>query len=125
LEHGEYNVISVDWGKLSRSPCYVQATYNVEAAGKCTALLIEVLVKNHEMPMKNIHVIGFSLGAQVTGQVAKYLRDRGMGKLRRITGEKSYLWIYSNKKIRSRSGNASICYAQQRCHPGQERCPFC
>jgi pimeloyl-ACP methyl ester carboxylesterase len=101
FEHGEYNVISVDWGKLARSPCYVQATYNVEAAGKCTALLIEVMVKNHKMPMKNIHVIGFSLGAQVTGQVAKYLRDRGMGKLRRITGDTlQNQYFYANNQPR-------------------------
>ncbi|CAB3364845.1 Hypothetical predicted protein [Cloeon dipterum] len=86
LKHGEYNVISVDWGKLAQSPCYIQATSNVEAAGKCTAHLIEVLVKNYNVPFKSIHLIGFSLGAQVTGQVAKYLRNNKVGKLRRITG---------------------------------------
>jgi len=87
LEHDDYNIITVDWGKLARSPCYVQATSNLEAAGKCTAHLIEVLVKNYDVPLKIIHVIGFSLGAQVSGQVAKYLKDKGVGKLRRITGK--------------------------------------
>jgi pimeloyl-ACP methyl ester carboxylesterase len=86
LEHDDYNIISVDWGNLARSPCYVQATYNLEVAGKCTAHLIEVLVKHFDVPLKTIHVIGFSLGAQVTGQVAKYLKDNDVGKLRRITG---------------------------------------
>ncbi|XP_059491254.1 pancreatic triacylglycerol lipase-like [Neocloeon triangulifer] len=86
LEHGDYNVISVDWGKLAASPCYLQATYNVEASGKCTAQLIEVLVRNYHVPLKSIHVIGFSLGAQASGQVAKYLKENNVGKLRRITG---------------------------------------
>lgn len=83
LAHDEYNVISVDWGRLAAPPCYIQATSNVELAGTCTAQLVDTLVLTRGIKLRKIHVIGFSLGAQVAGQLARFLT---VGKLRRITG---------------------------------------
>jgi pimeloyl-ACP methyl ester carboxylesterase len=79
----------VDWGKLAQPPCYIQAATNVELSGSCTAQLIDNLLRVRNLPLRSFHVIGFSLGAQVSGQVAKHLKS---GKLRRITG--IYIIIY-------------------------------
>ncbi|KAF4525574.1 hypothetical protein B566_EDAN010433 [Ephemera danica] len=93
--HDDYNVISVDWGRLARSPCYIQATKNVVLAGLCTAQLIKALVRARSIPLSSIHVIGFSLGAQVSGQVATFLRPR---KLTRITGLDPAMPLFASLK---------------------------
>lgn len=84
LNYSDYNVISVDWSPLAPSPCYVQATYNVALVGNCTAQLLDEMVRLGVTPLDNIHVIGFSLGGQVAGNIANYIQS---GKLTRITGE--------------------------------------
>ncbi|XP_026275034.2 pancreatic triacylglycerol lipase-like [Frankliniella occidentalis] len=83
LKYGDYNVISVDWSPLAPSPCYVQATYNVALVGNCTAQLIDEMVRLGVAAFEDIHVVGFSLGGQVAGNIANYIRS---GKLTRITG---------------------------------------
>ncbi|XP_049778093.1 inactive pancreatic lipase-related protein 1-like [Schistocerca cancellata] len=83
LQNGEYNVISVDYGPLAQEPCYIQAAYNTPLVGKCTAQLLDKLIDDGVVPLSDVHVIGFSLGAQVAGQVGQYLKS---GKLPRLTG---------------------------------------
>ncbi|KAE8752585.1 hypothetical protein FOCC_FOCC000707, partial [Frankliniella occidentalis] len=82
VKYGDYNVISVDWSPLAPSPCYVQATYNVALVGNCTAQLIDEMVRLGVAAFEDIHVVGFSLGGQVAGNIANYIRS---GKLTRIT----------------------------------------
>lgn len=50
----------------------------------CIAQLLDTLIENDVVPLSDIHVIGFSLGAQVAGQIGLFLKS---GKLPRLTGE--------------------------------------
>lgn len=87
LNYSDYNVISVDWSPLAPSPCYVQATYNVALVGNCTAQLLDEMVRLGVARFEDIHVVGFSLGGQVAGNIANFIQS---GKLTRITGEEKW-----------------------------------
>lgn len=81
LEYEDVHVISVDYGPLVKDPCYIKAVQNLRTVAKCIAQFIESLVAKI-YTKEDIHVIGFSLGAQTAGQIANYLTF----KLPRITG---------------------------------------
>ncbi|KAH8404914.1 hypothetical protein KR222_010419 [Zaprionus bogoriensis] len=75
-------VISVDYGRLSPAPCYGEAALNTDLVSRCLAQLIDNLVREKILNNYNMHIIGFSLGAQVAGQTANYVQH----KVERITG---------------------------------------
>lgn len=85
FENGEYNVISVDYNPLVREPCYPAAAGNVPLIGMCVAQMIDYLVEERNIPLDNFHIVGFSLGAQVSGELSNWLKS---GRLPRITGNK-------------------------------------
>jgi len=80
LKRGSYNLIAIDWHRLAVTPCYPVAVHNVPHVGDCLAQLIDRL---RDYGAKDIHVIGFSLGAHVPAFAANVLRPY---KLTRITG---------------------------------------
>ncbi|XP_014103240.1 pancreatic triacylglycerol lipase [Bactrocera oleae] len=80
LMRGEYNIIFVDWAVLAPGPCYVNVVHNTKHVGACVAQLVERIL---ETGTTDMHVIGFSLGAQLTNYVA---RNLGSFQLPRITG---------------------------------------
>lgn len=82
LEHGKYNLIIVDWSTLAAAPWYNSAVTNVQRVGKYFALFVRHLLKNG-VARESLHVVGFSLGAEVAGFAGKDLSDI---KLPRITG---------------------------------------
>ncbi|XP_069682917.1 endothelial lipase-like isoform X2 [Periplaneta americana] len=82
LSSGNYNVIVASYGALVPDGCYIHGTINLPVIANCTAQLIDFLVKKMKVPLQNIHVIGFSLGAQVAGQAGNFMT---VGKLKRIT----------------------------------------
>ncbi|XP_016929980.3 pancreatic triacylglycerol lipase [Drosophila suzukii] len=82
LDNEDVYVISIDYGPLVRYPCYIQAVQNLPLVSQCLAQLINNLVDRAIVPNDQIHLIGFSLGGQVAGQTANYLKR----KLKRITG---------------------------------------
>ncbi|XP_050089310.1 uncharacterized protein LOC126573332 [Anopheles aquasalis] len=81
------NVFIVDWGKLSRLPCYPTAAFNTKQAGECTATFLIGLQANHpEFSSRDLHAIGFSLGAHVLSFTSNALEKSIGVKFRRITG---------------------------------------
>ncbi|XP_052895462.1 phospholipase A1-like [Anopheles moucheti] len=81
------NVFIVDWGKLSRLPCYPTAAFNTKQAGECTATFLIGLQANHpEFSTRDLHAIGFSLGAHVLSFTSNALEKSIGVKFRRITG---------------------------------------
>ncbi|XP_055594311.1 phospholipase A1 member A-like [Uranotaenia lowii] len=80
LSRGRYNLFYVDWSLLGPGPCYPSAVHNTKHVGTCIGQLVERLL---ETGTENIHLIGFSLGAQVTNYVSVHMRPF---KLKRITG---------------------------------------
>lgn len=84
FQDGDYNIVSVDYGKLAPEPCYLQAVQNLPLVARCTAQLLDAIVTLRQIALADWHVIGFSLGAQTAGMISNYVR---MGRLHRITGE--------------------------------------
>ncbi|XP_017026113.1 pancreatic triacylglycerol lipase [Drosophila kikkawai] len=82
LDNEDVYVISIDYKPLVPDPCYFSAVQNLPLVSQCLAQLINNLVDRNIVPNENIHIIGFSLGGQVAGQTANYLKR----KLKRITG---------------------------------------
>lgn len=83
----DYNIFYVDWSILAPAPCYPMAVHNAKHVGRCIAQLIETIL---EIGNNRVHVIGFSLGAQLTNHVARNLKTF---RLPRITGIITYLII--------------------------------
>ncbi|XP_030383692.1 pancreatic triacylglycerol lipase-like [Scaptodrosophila lebanonensis] len=97
LDHEDVYVISIDYGPLVRDPCYVQAVQNVPLVSKCLAQFIDNLLDRGIIQSDQLHIIGFSLGGQVAGQTANYVKR----KLQRITGldpAKPLFILGSNKR---------------------------
>ncbi|EDW75588.2 uncharacterized protein Dwil_GK23737 [Drosophila willistoni] len=83
LQSQPVHVISVDYGQLVRFPCYYPwAVQNAPIVSKCLGQLINNLWTTGIYKRSDIHLIGFSLGAQVAGMTANYVND----PLPRITG---------------------------------------
>ncbi|XP_029718255.2 phospholipase A1 member A [Aedes albopictus] len=80
LNRGSYNLFYVDWSVLGPGPCYPSAVHNTKHVGTCIAQLVQRIL---DIGTDNVHLIGFSLGAQVTNYASVKLRPF---KLRRISG---------------------------------------
>ncbi|XP_046385970.1 pancreatic lipase-related protein 2-like [Ischnura elegans] len=99
---GKWNVIVVDWRKLSAGPWYPWALLNTRAVGRYVATFIDSVAAtleakskqtDNDIPrakrstasafLKDLHIVGFSLGAQVAGIAGHYVTA---GKVGRITG---------------------------------------
>ncbi|XP_059082427.1 pancreatic lipase-related protein 2-like isoform X2 [Tigriopus californicus] len=77
----DVNVISLDWEALAGMD-YFEAASNSRQVGFVLGDFISLLVESVGVPWENLHVIGFSLGAQTVGHAGHYLN----GQLPRITG---------------------------------------
>lgn len=81
LKYENVHVVSVDFGPLVKDTCYLQAIKNLKTVAKCVAQFIDGLLQKI-YTKDDLHVIGFSLGAQTAGMVANHVKT----KLSRITG---------------------------------------
>ena len=70
--------VCVDWSPGSALPNYVKAAANTRLVGRQLAKLVRSL----KVPLENVHLIGFSLGAHVAGFAGAEL-----GNVSRITGK--------------------------------------
>ncbi|XP_071774708.1 endothelial lipase [Centroberyx gerrardi] len=77
----EANVVVVDWISLAHQlyPDAVNHTHNV---GVNIATMLNWLQDELQLPLQNVHLIGYSLGAHVAGYAGTYVR----GTIGRITG---------------------------------------
>lgn len=66
----------------------MNAVENGPRVGRYIARFIRFLLLSGGVPLKNVHVIGFSLGAEVAGYIGKTLKEWGI-MLPRITGMSS------------------------------------
>ncbi|RZC32183.1 endothelial lipase-like, partial [Asbolus verrucosus] len=78
-----FNVILVDWSELATFPWYLPAVRNVKFVAERLRNFLEVFDDSGEIPMKKLHVIGFSLGSHIAGFTGKRLK-RGL-RIPRIT----------------------------------------
>lgn len=71
----------MDWEAGATLPNYVRASANTRLIGKQLALLMKNLQNYKGLNLERVHLIGFSLGAHVSGFAGSELPG-----LRRITG---------------------------------------
>ncbi|UYV83684.1 Lipase [Cordylochernes scorpioides] len=79
------NVVIVDWWKGARGPFYFSAAVNAEVVGRQTGRLLSLLSTSVDLE-NDVHVVGFSLGAQISGFTGRWLRSRYGKMVGRITG---------------------------------------
>ncbi|XP_028404600.1 pancreatic lipase-related protein 2-like [Dendronephthya gigantea] len=84
LFKGDYNVILVSWHHGNNFP-YVQAAANTRIVAAMLSELLLFLVNNTVATCDKIHLIGFSLGAHISGYAGKRCLSKGC-VLNRITG---------------------------------------
>jgi hypothetical protein len=72
-------------------PWYVAAVRNCKVVGLYLARFLDYL-DSRGIPLSNVHVIGFSLGAEVAGYTGQHLKAGKNPRLPRITGE-SYRFL--------------------------------
>lgn len=75
-EIGDFNIIAVDWGQIAAKN-YVLAAVATRSVGNFVGDFILSL----NTSLENVHVIGHSLGAQVSGFVGKRLGYRKLGRI--------------------------------------------
>lgn len=82
LATGSYNVMTVGWGPGAAPPDYPQAVSNTRMVARQLARLLQLLVHVKGLTLGSVHLIGFSLGAQLAGYVSGEIGY----KVGRITG---------------------------------------
>lgn len=82
LQAGDYNVIITNAAELLAGPYYIEAAKNCRFVGMFAASFIDYLV-TRGLDLKTLHVIGFSLGGQISGFTGQFVKS---GRLPRITG---------------------------------------
>ncbi|XP_046424456.1 phospholipase A1 member A-like isoform X1 [Neodiprion fabricii] len=70
LKRGDHNVIAVNYAEIANGT-YIQAVESAEAVGKKLAIALRQLIAGVLDP-KLIHIVGYSLGAQVAAYINKY-----------------------------------------------------
>lgn len=87
LKAVDANVWMIDYSGVSGGPmeCYLAAVYNLPSVGKCAAPFVRRVMELSEVEEREdlMHVVGFSLGGQLAGQLAEHLKPL---RLPRITG---------------------------------------
>ncbi|XP_045470697.1 pancreatic lipase-related protein 2-like [Harmonia axyridis] len=81
LKTGDYNVIGMDWSALCEFE-YLSAMRGAQIASQYLVEMVEWLVMQG-VSLKDMHLVGHSLGAHVAGMAGSKLRS---GKVSRITG---------------------------------------
>ncbi|CAH1127113.1 unnamed protein product [Ceutorhynchus assimilis] len=81
LTTGDYNVILAQNQRLLAGPDYRTAASNCKPIGQFSALFVDYLVLRG-LNLKDLHVIGLSLGGQIAGFLGNFVKS---GKLPRIT----------------------------------------
>lgn len=84
MKRGGSNVLGLDWKDLAKGPWYGSAADEAYPAAKQLADWMNKVVTSNLTTWEKIHLVGFSLGAQVAGLTSNYLPT---GKrVGRITG---------------------------------------
>lgn len=65
----------IDYGAVSRAPCYIQLVQNIKYVSYCLASYLKDFVENG-MQKNVITCIGHSMGAHICGMLRRYSKIR-------------------------------------------------
>lgn len=71
----DVNFVILDWSELAVFPWYSDAVDNLKFVSTALVNFLETYHDSGEMPLNNVHLIGFSLGAQIAAFAGKNLRS--------------------------------------------------
>ena len=80
-------VVIVDWHKGAVGPLYLTASTNTQLVGRQIAVFTQKLITSRHIKAKDVHLLGFSLGAQVSGFAGRWSIEKFNWKFGRISGE--------------------------------------
>jgi len=83
VDAGGFNIITADWNRVAKNILYPMPAYLTVQVGSIVAKMLENIVNLAVIDPSDIHVIGHSLGAHVSGACGAAFR---LGKIGRITG---------------------------------------
>ncbi|KAL3269419.1 hypothetical protein HHI36_008489 [Cryptolaemus montrouzieri] len=83
LELADVNVIIMNWKEIAGNYFYLKPMWTVPEIAAHYADFISDMIEEHEVNPKSIHLIGHSLGAQISGLVSRNMRGIKLG---RVTG---------------------------------------
>lgn len=83
LDQSDLNVIVFDWGKIADNVIYLVPMQSVPLIAKYVSEFFNYLIDNYDVNLKDVHFIGHSLGAHISGHAARRIRK---GKIGRVTG---------------------------------------
>nr|XP_023692284.1 endothelial lipase [Paramormyrops kingsleyae] len=81
LRESEANVVVVDWLAFAQQ-VYPDAVNHTVTVGQSIAALLDWLQDEQQLPLEQVHMIGYSLGAHVAGYAGSFVQ----GVVGRITG---------------------------------------
>lgn len=87
---GLWNIIVVDWSDLSRV-VYIEARLHTYTVAKQLNKLLQFLIRDIYIDLSSIHLIGHSMGAQISGKVGQLINKEFGKKISRITGKLSVI----------------------------------
>ena len=103
-------MIVVDWREGAKAPNYNQAVANTRVVGAKIAELLLVM-KQLGQDLAKVHLIGHSLGAQISGQAGKLVRlaSGGNDLIGRITGVHVYYYYTSKQEAFRERRQLHVC----------------
>uniref|UniRef100_A0A1L8EHW9 Putative phospholipase a1-like protein n=1 Tax=Haematobia irritans TaxID=7368 RepID=A0A1L8EHW9_HAEIR len=108
LSHGNHNIITVDWNR-GRSVDYASSVLAISGVGKKVANLIDFLITKHGLQLRDVEIIGHSLGAHVAGFSGKYVKS---GQVHAIIGLDPALPLYHYNKPSKRLSHTDAHYVE-------------
>ena len=105
---GDFNFIAINWLRGAVTIRYVKARLRVRAVAETVAELIDYLVKNG-MDLKDLIVVGHSLGAHIAGIAGKNVKS---GKVGVIVGLDPALPLFRVKNPKNRLNFSDARYVQ-------------
>ncbi|ODN06324.1 Pancreatic triacylglycerol lipase [Orchesella cincta] len=100
------NFILVNWTVLADNSNYFGAVQNAQLVSQAAADLIEFLIAEQVVRREDIHLIGFSLGGQVVGQIGSRVAE----KLTRITALDPALPLFDVADLHNRTDPSDAVY---------------